>query len=106
MGERHGLEAWRWLFIVEGIISLVLGAICWVTLPNTAEKAWFLKEDERQLMIDRRARDVAYKGEDKLSWSDVRLAFTDPIVIIAGLSLFAAGIPLFGFGIFLPTIIR
>ncbi|KPI39076.1 putative transporter [Cyphellophora attinorum] len=98
--------AWRWLFIIEGIISIVLGVACWATLPHTAEQAWFLTQDERQLMLDRRRRDAAYKGDDKLSWSDVKLAFTDPMVVIAGLALFCAGIPLFGFGIFLPTIIR
>lgn len=106
MGYRHGLEAWRWLFIVEGIISMVLGIICWGTLPRTAETAWFLKAEEKQLMLDRRQRDFAYKGDSKLSWQDARMAFTDPMVITAGLTLFCAGIPLFGFGTFLPTIIR
>lgn len=106
MGDRHGLEAWRWLFIVEGIISIVLGVICWLTLPHTAEQAWFLKEDERQLMEDRRRRDVIYKGDSTISWSAVRLAFTDTMVLSAGLALFCSSIALFGFGIFLPTIIR
>jgi MFS family permease len=95
MGDQLGLEAWRWLFIIEGIISIVLGVACWATLPHTAEQAWFLTEDERQLMLDRRRRDAAYKGDEKLSWSDVKLAFTDPMVVIAGLALFCAGIPLF-----------
>jgi MFS family permease len=106
MGERHGLEAWRWLFIVEGIISIALGLLCWATLPKSSEHAWFLKPEERQLMLNRRQRDFAYKGESKLSLADARMAFTDPMVLAAGLALFCAGIPLFGFGVFLPTIIR
>lgn len=106
MGERHGLSAWRWLFIVEGIISMVVGIICWLTLPHSSEKAWFLNAEERRLMSDRRQRDIAYTGTDEFSWSFVWMAFTDSMVWVAGISLFCAGIPLFGFGIFLPTIIR
>lgn len=98
MGDRHGLSAWRWLFIIEGIISMVLGAACWATLPKNAEHAWFLSPEERQLMEDKRRRDFVYKGESKLSWADVRLAFADPMVIMAGICLFCASIPLFGFG--------
>jgi hypothetical protein len=96
MGDRHGLSAWRWLFIVEGIISMVLGAACWATLPKTAEHAWFLNAQERQLMEDKRRKDFVYKGESRLSWADVKLAFADPMVIMAGVCLFCASIPLFG----------
>lgn len=106
MGNRAGIEAWRWLFIIEGIISLGFGLLCWVSLPKSADNAWFLTTDEKQLMKDRRIRDVAYTGEDKFSWSYARMAFTDPMIWAAAFSLFCAGIPLFGYGIFLPTIIR
>jgi MFS family permease len=106
MGNRLGLEAWRWLFIIEGAISIFIGMACWATLPRSSEEAWFLKADEKQLMKDRRVRDVAYTGSDEFSWDYVWMAMTDPLVWVAGVSLFCAGIPLFGFGTFLPTIIK
>lgn len=31
MGERRGLEAWRWLFIIEGCISVVICVGAWFT---------------------------------------------------------------------------
>ena len=106
MGDRLGLAAWRWLFIIEGAISIVVGLLCWVSLPRSSQDAWFLKDDEKQLMEERRRRDVAYTGPDEFSLSYVWMAFTDVMVWVAAFSLFCAGIPLFGFGIFLPTIIR
>lgn len=105
MGARHGLEAWRWLFIIEGIISFVLGGICWLTLPSTAEEAWFLTEEEKELMVARKRRDAIYKGENQFSWSYVKMALTDPFVYMAAACLFCSSVPLFGFGTFLPTII-
>ncbi|EHA50112.1 hypothetical protein MCOR27_011252 [Pyricularia oryzae] len=107
MGARLGLEAWRWLFIIEGAISVAFGMLCWVSLPRSAQNAWFLDEDDRRLMRDRAERDVAYTGSDQeFSWDYVWMAVLDPMVWVAGLSLFCAGIPMFGFGIFLPTLIR
>ena len=106
MGDRHGLSAWRWLFIVEGIISIVLGGIAWLTLPKDAENAWFLTEEERTLMLARKERDVVYKGDDNFSFEYVKMAFTDPLVYMGAIGLFGASVPLFGFTTFLPTIIK
>lgn len=106
MGTRAGIEAWRWLFIIEGIISLLFGLLCWISLPKSSDHAWFLSTEERQLVKDRRLRDIAYTGSDEFSWSYLRMAFFDPMVWAAAFTLFCAGIPLFGYGIFLPTIIR
>jgi sugar phosphate permease len=106
MGDRHGLAAWRWLFIVEGIISMVVGLLCWFTLPKNSHEAWFLTPEERKMMSDRRIRDIAYTGDDRFSWSYLRMALTDKVIIVGGLSLFCAGVPAFGFGLFLPTIIK
>ncbi|KAL6401151.1 high-affinity nicotinic acid transporter [Ilyonectria robusta] len=104
MGERAGLAAWRWLFIIEGCISIVIGLALWVTLPFSSEKAWFLNAEESAVMSLRIQRDAAYKGEGEFSWKYVRMAFTEPIIYVAALGLFCSSIPLFGFATFLPTI--
>ncbi|KAI4756595.1 high-affinity nicotinic acid transporter [Aureobasidium sp. EXF-3400] len=106
MGTRHGLESFRWLFIVEGAISIVLCGICWALLPKDAETAWFLNAEEKAIMVARKQRNLVTRGTEEFSWSHVRVAFTDPIIYIASASFFSASIALFGFGTFLPTIIK
>ncbi|KAJ0278337.1 hypothetical protein COL940_007341 [Colletotrichum noveboracense] len=106
MGARHGLSAWRWLFIVEGTISLVIGVICWVSLPMSPETAWFLKEEEKAVMTRIKERDQMSKEKTSFSWPQVVMAITDPFVYLASVALFCSSIALFGFGTFLPTLLK
>ncbi|KAK5055421.1 hypothetical protein LTR84_013171 [Exophiala bonariae] len=106
MGVQHGLEPWRWLFIIEGIISFVLGGLCWVTMPYSAERAWFLTKEQVDLMLLKKQRDLLYKGEDEFKPKHAWAAATDPLVYLVAFSLFSSSLPLLGFGTFLPTIIR
>ncbi|KAJ9621612.1 hypothetical protein H2203_007099 [Taxawa tesnikishii (nom. ined.)] len=106
MGTRRGLEAWRWLFIVEGAFSIVLCGICWCLLPSTAEHAWFLNAEEKALMRARKQRDVVNRGDEHFDWKYARMAFTDACVYVSALAFFCSSIALFGFGTFLPTIIK
>ncbi|KAF7560977.1 hypothetical protein G7046_g3181 [Stylonectria norvegica] len=105
MGTRRGLAPWRWLFIIEGVVSLAVGAVFLLSIPVSAEKAWFLTAEEAECMRMKKQRDALFKGQDKLESKHIWAALKDPLVYITGFSLFASSLPLLGFGTFLPTII-
>ncbi|KAL9567477.1 hypothetical protein ACKAV7_008427 [Fusarium commune] len=105
MGTRLGLEPWRWLFIIEGAISMTVGCVFFITIPVSAEKAWFLSDEQAECMRAKKERDAAFKGKAKLELKHVRAALKDPLVYLTGFSLFASSLPLLGFGTFLPAII-
>ncbi|EKJ72338.1 hypothetical protein FPSE_07458 [Fusarium pseudograminearum CS3096] len=106
MGTRHGFSAWRWLFIIEGAISLVIGAICWLSLPSSPETAWFLNAEEKETMNIIKERNNPFKETEEFSWKQVGMAVTDPLIWLASVALFCSSIALFGFGTFLPTLLR
>jgi MFS family permease len=106
MGERLGLAAWRWLFIIEGSVSLALCGGCLFSFPNKPETAWFLTEDDKEVMRLRKQRDAVYKGDDKFDWKWVKQALTDPFIYVASLAFFTSSVAIFGYGTFLPTLIR
>ncbi|KAL4883129.1 major facilitator superfamily domain-containing protein [Aspergillus karnatakaensis] len=106
MGMRRGLEPWRWLFIIEGSISVVLGGCCWLTFPRNPETAWFLAAEEKAIMQVRKQRDIVYKGSDEFDSKWVKEALRDPFVYMSAVCFFSSSIAIFGFGIFLPTIIN
>jgi hypothetical protein len=106
MGDRHGLRAWRWLFIIEGIFTFVVGGLAWICLPTSPETAWFLNAEQRGIMARRKLRDAAYRGEDKFEKKWFKYAFTDPLMWLAGGGFFFSSVAITGFNVFLPTIIK
>ncbi|KAJ5523383.1 high-affinity nicotinic acid transporter-like protein [Penicillium frequentans] len=105
MGTQHGLAAWRWLFIVEFCITVVVGGVGWFFLPTSAEKAWFLSEEEQETMRLKRQRDLVHRGDDKFDRKWVKIALTDPFVWLLGIGFFTSSVAINGFGVFCPTII-
>ncbi|CZR59831.1 related to nicotinamide mononucleotide permease [Phialocephala subalpina] len=81
MDGAHGLRAWRWLFIIEGAITVVIAFASFFILPNFPRTTSWLTEEERQLATWRLEEDI---GED--DWVDskhqsflvgAKLAFSD-----------------------------
>ncbi|KAJ5205023.1 uncharacterized protein N7498_005902 [Penicillium cinerascens] len=76
-----GLRAWRWLFIIEGAVTIVIAFASIFILPNFPRTTSWLTEEERELAVWRLEEDI---GED--DWVDseqqsflygCKLAFTD-----------------------------
>ncbi len=42
-----GLQGWQWLFILEGLPSVILGIICLLVLPDRPSEARFLSDEQR-----------------------------------------------------------
>lgn len=105
MGERRGLAPWRWLFIVEFCVTLVVGGIGWCILPHSPETAWFLTEEEKETMRLRKKRDEVFRGKDNFDKKWIKLALKDPFIYICGIAFFTSSVAITGFGVFLPTII-
>ncbi|GAA5915326.1 hypothetical protein JCM6882_005192 [Rhodosporidiobolus microsporus] len=51
----HGLAGWRWLFIIDAIITFVVAIGGFLTFPDTpsATRSWFLNAEERAFAVER-----------------------------------------------------
>ncbi|KAF1344995.1 major facilitator superfamily domain-containing protein [Delphinella strobiligena] len=101
-----GLQGWKWVYIIEGLFSIVVAVAVWFGLPNDPSNAYFLNAEEKHLMKIRAAQRAAYMGSEEFSWAEVRIALQDPKVYISGLIQFCQDILLYGFSTFLPSIIK
>jgi ACS family tartrate transporter-like MFS transporter len=50
-----GLAGWRWIFIAEGVLTVVLGVVTLFILVNRPQVATFLSEDEKKWLVARLA---------------------------------------------------
>ncbi|KAK9417083.1 putative Major facilitator superfamily (MFS) profile domain-containing protein [Seiridium unicorne] len=68
MDGLHGLEGWRWIFILEGIVTGCFGFVLAIFTPDWPEKARFLKDHERDNLL---ARLEAERGQEKMDMQNV-----------------------------------
>ena len=79
----RGLRAWRWLFIIEGAITVAVALGAFWVLPNFPTTTGWLTDRERDLAVWRLEEDVgeedfkAGKGQEGF-WLGIKLASTDP----------------------------
>ncbi|KAL8652600.1 MAG: hypothetical protein Q9210_002586 [Variospora velana] len=78
---KRGLRAWRWLFIIEGVITIAIAAAAFLVLPNFPRTTTWLTENERQLAVWRLDEDIGeddWVGSEKQTFGQgMKLAFAD-----------------------------
>jgi len=81
MDYTRGLRAWRWVFIIEGAITVVIAFTAFFILPNFPRTTKWLTEEERQLAVWRLEEDIGEddwtSSHDQSFWGGLKLAFED-----------------------------
>ncbi|HEY4296012.1 MAG TPA: MFS transporter [Paraburkholderia sp.] len=101
MAGIYGLAGWKWLFLIEGIGSLVIGIAAFFFLHDRIESVSWLSKDEKALL----ARDLEADAQTR-AHQTVRGAFTNPKVWLLGLLYFCIAMGNYGLVFWLPTMIR
>jgi sugar phosphate permease len=102
-----GQSGWRWIMILEGIPTFVLGIATWWLLPDSPETAYLLNDREKAFAAARLKRQTGYtKAAAEFHWDDVRKCFKDWKVWLFCFAQFGSDTMLYGFSTFLPTIIK
>ncbi|KAI1742447.1 DNA-repair protein rad2 [Xylaria scruposa] len=103
----RGMSGWRWIMIIEGIPTIILGILVIFFLPNDPENAHFLTPEEKKLMAARHQRQYGFtESAQKFNKSDMMKAFLDGKVWVFCIGQYGADTMLYGYSTFLPTIIK
>ncbi|KAL5362759.1 major facilitator superfamily domain-containing protein [Aspergillus floccosus] len=103
----RGYGGWRWVFIIEGLITCVVAMIFYFLLPGFPEDAKWLTEEEREFIRVKLAKDTGGAGHHaKIGLRDVLDVFKDYKIFIGGLMYFGQIVTAYGYAYFAPTIIK
>ena len=91
IGSRPG---WAWIFILEGLFTVVFGLASFFILPRSPAHARFFNEKEKAYVVAHLKEDgAASRTEelDRFNWREVGQAFTLPQVWMLAVVFFLDG---------------
>jgi MFS family permease len=103
----RGYLGWRWVFILEGILTCVVSFVIFFILPDFPEDTKWLNEAEREYIKARLRADQGKSAiERRITPRDVANCFKDYKFFIGGFMYFGLIVPAYGYAYFAPTIIK
>ncbi|KAK3501904.1 major facilitator superfamily domain-containing protein [Neurospora crassa] len=99
----HG---WRWIFILEGIATVLIAFGAYWFIYNYPDTAEFLSDKERKFIHARLVSDSDATHDERFTWDNVLRAIKDPKCWLYGLTFHTMSLPLYTFSLFLPAIIN
>ncbi|KAI0365414.1 MFS general substrate transporter [Pilatotrama ljubarskyi] len=107
MSGTCGLMGWSWIFIIEGIVSVVVGVAAFMFFADFPSTAGFLNAEERAYLVHRKTYDNSSVGEDEhFALKHVQDAVLDWQVWATCMIEMSIVIPVYGISLFLPSIIN
>lgn len=67
MDGAMGMAGWKWLFLLEGVPSILLGGVVFWLLSDRIEDAPWLTAEEKRLLAQRMAEDVKPAGKPSMA---------------------------------------
>ncbi|GAA4670227.1 MFS transporter [Gordonia humi] len=99
------MSSWRWVFILQGAPTIILGIVILFYLPDTPSKARFLTKDESAWLEGQIESEYPDGREEETVKQQLGAIKNPKILHLAVANLFAA-CGLYGFTFFLPQIIK
>ncbi|KAI6041667.1 MFS nicotinic acid transporter Tna1 [Pisolithus marmoratus] len=99
------LEGWSWIFIIQGLATIVICLVAAFVLVDYPDTAKFLSPEEKRFVEQQRMLDIEDDEEGTVT-RRILSAFTDWQVWAMAFVLMSLSVPVYGITFFLPTILN
>ncbi|KAN0060715.1 hypothetical protein ACQY0O_007373 [Thecaphora frezii] len=105
--ETSLLQGWSFIFIFEGILTIVVGVVAYFIMFDGIEQAPFLSDSERIYLLER----IKFDGfdvpmNDDFDWKFVCAAFKDWKTLFSLVTYVCTIVPLYSIALTLPAILK
>ncbi len=97
----NGMRNWEWLFLIEGIPSVIVGIWTWFFLDDSVEKAKWLTNHEKEIIISDLKKETG-----NIASHSVRSGFSNPFVWYLSLIYLLMVMGTSAFDYWLPSLIK
>ncbi|KUJ19372.1 MFS transporter [Mollisia scopiformis] len=101
-----GFSSWRWIFLIEGFMTVVATGIGIFCIPDYPENSIFLEADEKGYLLDMLRIDAGPSRPDHYNPLVMKECLFDPKIWLAMLCYFAADTSASSIVSFQPTILK
>lgn len=105
MGGIGGKDGWAWIFILEGLLTIIVALVAFWAMADSPATASFLNAEEAKEVSLR----LSHDNDDLASHYDLKFmkaAFVDWKIWVQSVAYIGILVPLYSFSLFLPSIIR
>jgi ACS family tartrate transporter-like MFS transporter len=99
-----GLSGWQWMFLMEGMPAILLGATVYWALSDSPKEASWLKGEERSWLLDRLAREQ--REESAVPTGSFWEVLVAPRIWMLSVVYFGVSTTMYGVTLWLPSVIR
>lgn len=104
--NKGGLTGWQWVFLIEGVFSMVAAFLALFFLPNFPNNAKWLTNEEKQYLIARLPKNSPKETDKNISWNEIKVSLLNPITwTFSFLKLFQY-LGTYGLTFWLPSIVQ
>jgi MFS family permease len=99
-----GLHGWQWMFLIEGLVTVLVGVLVWFKLPSVPSEAPWLTREEAAVLTERAGGGDTHT-ETRIR-GNVKKAFGRPFVVVVALIYFFNQITNVGIVFNIPSIVE
>ncbi|CED84101.1 Permease of the major facilitator superfamily [Phaffia rhodozyma] len=105
MGGTAGIRGWRWIFIIEGVITCAFGMAAYFLIVDFPDKNKFLTAEQTTMILTRIEKERGDTVYEPLTWPLFRSHISDLKLWGFALMFMASTMPSYAFAYFLPVIL-
>jgi len=99
-----GLSGWQWMFLMEGIPAIFLGASVFWALSDNPREAHWLKGEEREWLLAK--LEFEQQAESSLKKENLWQVLISPRIWMLSIVYFGVSTTMYGVTLWLPSVIR